>query len=239
MTRIYVVTPAYNAASTIDQTIASVVNQAGPFELHYHVQDGGSTDGTLERLMSWSERLSSGQAAHYCQGLKFTFESSPDAGMYDAIYTGFGSVEPAGEDWQTWINADDILAPGACALMAAIDGDQRGQMVSWVSGAAAVVSNGTVIAQVDRPLCADVIREGLCDGLHWDFVQQEGTFFRRRIWDAIDLETEFRAFKLAGDWNLWRNFAKTTELYQVGYPLGYFHERPGQLSQRERAKYER
>ena len=54
---VYVVTPSFNAAAPIDRTIASVLSQAGDFRIRYHVQDGGSTDGTLERIAVWNARL--------------------------------------------------------------------------------------------------------------------------------------------------------------------------------------
>ncbi len=50
---LFIVTPSRNAVATIDQTILSVVSQAGNFAIRYHIQDGGSTDGTLERIAEW------------------------------------------------------------------------------------------------------------------------------------------------------------------------------------------
>jgi len=47
---VYVVTPCMNAAETIDRTIMSVVSQAGDVKIRFHVQDGGSTDGTQALL---------------------------------------------------------------------------------------------------------------------------------------------------------------------------------------------
>ena len=36
-----IVTPCLNAERFIDETIFSVVSQAGPFRIRYHIQDGG------------------------------------------------------------------------------------------------------------------------------------------------------------------------------------------------------
>ena len=236
-TRIFIVTPCFNAADTIDQTIASVLNQAGPFSLNYHVQDGGSTDGTVLRLQQWAERLAGGLDPKFCNEIRFTYDTAPDNGMYDAIARGFASFDLEDDDWLTWINADDMLAPGACALMATIDDGSENETINWVSGTATIVRDGTIISQADRRMAADVIREGLCDGRHWDFVQQEGTFFRKSLWKTIDPETDFVRLRLAGDWNLWRRFAQSAELYQVSHALGLFHVRDGQLSQLQRDAY--
>ncbi|MEZ5997564.1 MAG: exostosin family protein [Hyphomonas sp.] len=236
-TRIFIVTPCFNAAETIDQTIASVISQAGRFELHYHVQDGGSSDDTLQRLQTWKDRLENGRTPIFCDAVWFTYESAPDKGMYDAITRGFASFDFGDADWLTWINADDMLAHGAGGLLAAIDADPRRDRVVWVAGSAAVVNSGTIVGNTERSLCSDVIRQGLCDGRHWEFVQQEGTFFRGSLWKSIDPIADFASLKLAGDWNLWRCFARHAELHQVNYPLGLFHERPGQLSQVQRDRY--
>lgn len=236
-TRICIVTPCFNAAATIDQTISSVLNQAGPFEIDYHVQDGGSTDDTLERLELWKRRIEEGQWPLFCKAIRFTYESVPDKGMYDAIARGFSKFEFADSDWLTWINADDMLAPGACALMSLIDADPQKGEISWVAGTATIISEGSIVGQADRRMASAVIKQGLCDGKHWEFVQQEGTFFRASLWATIDAGHDFSSFRLAGDWNLWRKFAQTEELFQVGYPLGLFHEREGQLSKAQRDAY--
>ena len=57
MSEHFIVTPVLNAIGTIDRTIWSIVAQAGDLDIHYHVQDGVSTDGTVERLRDWSRRL--------------------------------------------------------------------------------------------------------------------------------------------------------------------------------------
>ena len=70
-TRFSIVTPVFNGARFLDETILSVVSQAGPFTLGYHVQDGGSTDGTVEKLAAWKERLADGFPV-LCEGLEFS-----------------------------------------------------------------------------------------------------------------------------------------------------------------------
>ncbi|WP_137143672.1 hypothetical protein [Azospirillum brasilense] len=52
--------PLLDSAAFIDDTVASVLSQSGDFEIVYHVQDGGSRDGTLERLEHWQACLENG-----------------------------------------------------------------------------------------------------------------------------------------------------------------------------------
>jgi glycosyltransferase involved in cell wall biosynthesis len=95
-----VVTVAFNAAATIERTIASVLAQT--FEdIEYVVVDGGSRDGTVEILRRYSPRL--------------RFISEPDGGIYDAMNKG---VRLARGRWIHLLNADDEYAsPDALAAV--------------------------------------------------------------------------------------------------------------------------
>jgi glycosyltransferase involved in cell wall biosynthesis len=94
--KISIVTPTLNAASYLDQALSSLRGQPVPAE-HIAV-DGGSNDGTVELL-----RDSGAQVV-----------AEPDAGLYDAINKG---IELATGDVVGFLNADDLLAPGALAAI--------------------------------------------------------------------------------------------------------------------------
>lgn len=105
---IYLLTPCYNAVQTIERTVKSIVEQQGNFVVHYHVQDGGSTDGTVELLKQWQQSL----AQH--PRCRFSFDSCADKGLYDALVKGFTAHGAMPSDsFMGWINADDIVLPGA------------------------------------------------------------------------------------------------------------------------------
>ena len=96
--RISVITVCYNAASTLKDAMDSVLGQVPdaetPFELEYIVVDGGSTDGTLDLLAPYRERIA-------------TLISEPDEGLYDAMNKG---VKAATGDVVAILNADDVYA---------------------------------------------------------------------------------------------------------------------------------
>ncbi len=237
-TTIMVVTPSYNAAETIDRTIVSVVTQAGDFDLVYHVQDGGSTDKTVSILEAWQKKVADELFPCFCRSIKFTFSSGKDAGLYDAIAKGFATHPAAEDDWLGWINADDLLLPGTCALLAGIDATPSQRHIKWIGGTSGVLKDEVVIASESRPLASAILKEGLCEGQHWSFLQQEGVFFRSRVWRSIDIAHEFRNYRYAGDWNLWRCMAQKFRFFQADRPLGLFRVRAGQISQENRVEYE-
>lgn len=71
---ISIITPTYNSADTIRDTIESVLSQKG-VEVEFLVIDGGSTDATVDIVRSYGDRIA-------------YFVSEPDNGLYDAMNKG-------------------------------------------------------------------------------------------------------------------------------------------------------
>ena len=92
---ISIVIATYNAKETIRRCLESVVDTQGyaGFELDIVVIDGGSTDGTVEIVGSFAERLG-------------YWESAPDRGIAHAWNKG---VSHAIGDWVIFLGADDYL----------------------------------------------------------------------------------------------------------------------------------
>jgi glycosyltransferase involved in cell wall biosynthesis len=91
---ITIVTISYNQASYIESTIKSVLNQSYS-NIEYIVVDGGSTDGTIEILKRYEDRLK--------------WISEKDRGPEDAVNKGF---RMAHGDLLAWIASDDEYLPG-------------------------------------------------------------------------------------------------------------------------------
>lgn len=236
---IHVVTPCLNTRDSIDRTILSVITQAGDFSIRYHIQDGGSSDGNWERVQWWQHKMSSEEFPIQCRHINLTCAQEDDVGMYDAIIKGYDHTAARPNDFLTWINADDVLLPGALAFVANVDRQFRPKDVAWLGGAVSITRHQEFwpLVNYDRFVSTDAIKAGLCDGIHLDFVQQEGTFYRKWLWDKIDPSASLRLMKIGGDWNAWRLMAHHATYHQTTFPLGTFSIREGQLSRAFRETY--
>ncbi len=87
-----IITAVFNGEKFLEQTIASVLDQTyAPVE--YILIDGGSTDGTLDIIRAYEDRIA-------------CWVSEPDRGVYDAWNKG---VDRANGQWLAFVGSDDIL----------------------------------------------------------------------------------------------------------------------------------
>ena len=123
-----IVTPVLNGERFIDETILSVVSQAGQSSIRHHFQDGGSTDRTLEGLaLGGCLRFSLYFATACCLLIR-----ANRCGLYDAVGRGLEACGTA--DVMAWINADDRFEAGAFATAASLF--KKFQHVDWITGRA-------------------------------------------------------------------------------------------------------
>lgn len=90
--KITLITPTFNSSKTIEKTINSVIEQ-NYSNLEYIIIDGGSTDGTLNIIKKYSDKIT-------------TFISEKDKGISDAFNKG---IKLATGDFIGIINSDDEL----------------------------------------------------------------------------------------------------------------------------------
>lgn len=226
--RICIVTPVFNGEAYIDETIYSIVTQAGHFYIRYHIQDGQSSDTTLDKVKAWQRRLQDNQMPLLCKGIEFTFACASDRGMYDAINQAVANINLEDHDYMTWINADDRLAPGALAAVADIF--TTFDRIHWLGGRASLINDQGITTHLHSPapFSQRAIAAGLHDGRKLPFIMQEGTFWRGWLWRKVNGVRD--SLKLAGDYDLWKRFAQDTNYVLVDTVLATHRRRPGQLS---------
>lgn len=91
--KVSIITVVYNAVDKIERTLQSVIRQDYG-NLEYIVIDGGSTDGTIDVINRYNEKID-------------VVVSEQDDGMYDALNKG---VLRATGDWVGIMNAGDVFA---------------------------------------------------------------------------------------------------------------------------------
>lgn len=89
--KISIITVCYNAVSCLEETILSVINQSYD-NIEYIIIDGKSTDGSVELIKKYSERIS-------------YWVSEPDKGIFNAMNKG---LQAATGEWINFMNAGDV-----------------------------------------------------------------------------------------------------------------------------------
>ena len=213
--RISIVTPSYQQAAYLSETMNSVLSQDTPVE--YVVQDGGSTDGSAELIRRCANLTGSAAAG---KPRLIAWASEPDRGQADAIARGFARTSGGPDDVMAWINSDDYYLPGALAYVA--DYFARHPQVDAIYGKRIVVDETSrEIARWHLPAHdPEVLRLN-------DFVPQETLFWRRRVWERIGgLDT---SFQFAIDWDLLlRLQAAGARIVRVPYFLACFRSHAAQ-----------
>ena len=217
MRTISIITPCRNSAGLLKSTLHSLHTQtailSGRCRLEHLVMDGDSTDSTMEVLSGWPDLI---------------VQSEPDTGMYDALAKG---LRKCTGDIIGYLNAGDILFPWAFDVL--IDVFDNPEM-KWVTGYSSQINGrGHVTAAWAPPRYR---REFILNGFYANpsypnGIQQESTFWTRELGNRINLD-RLSSFRLAGDYFIWSEMARTEELHSVMSQLGAFLIHPGQLSER-------
>ena len=182
--KISIVTPSFNQAEFLEETIRSVLLQ-GYSNLEYIIVDGGSSDGSVDLIRKYEHHL-----AYWI--------SEKDGGAADAIGKGFrkatGSIIG-------WLNSDDLYRPGT--LQSVASAFQNNKDVDVVYGNTHWIdANGNVLAEKRQtPFSKSAFFYGGAD------LQQPSTFWTRELYEksggldptfraAFDTDLFFRFFQL-------------------------------------------
>jgi len=202
--KISIVTPSYNQGRFIERTIRSIVDQQYP-GLEYIVQDGASTDETLEVLGRFEESIAS-------------VESARDGGLANGLNLGFART--TGEI-MGYLNSDDLLLPGALNCVARFfDANPKIDVV---------YGHRIVIDEYDGEIGRWVLPPHDDEVLSWaDYVPQETLFWRRQVWDAVGGSVD-ETFQFAVDWDLLIRFREAgARMARLPRFLGAFRVHPHQ-----------
>lgn len=156
-----IVTPSFNQAAFLEATIQSVLQQNYP-NLEYIIIDGGSTDGSVEIIRRYADRLA-------------YWVTERDAGQTQAINKG---MQRAHGDILTWVNSDDLCAPGA--VSAAVEALQRNPELGLVYANCDYIDSDGQLLQTMHAW--DYVPRRLLTGI--PIVIQPASFFTRQAWET-------------------------------------------------------
>lgn len=197
--KVSVITPVFNSARYLETAILSVLSQGYP-NLEYMIVDGGSTDGSVEIIRKYQERL------HW-------WISEPDQGMYDALNKGF--ARSSGEV-MGWISATDLLHAGSLFVVSSIFATFP--EVEWITGRPTALNEDGMIVHVSRLRRWSRMR--FLAGAN-RYIQQESTFWRRSLWERAGGHMD-ASRRNGNDFELWVRFFRYARLYSVDALIGGF-----------------
>lgn len=198
--RISIVTPSFNQADYLEETIRSVLLQ-GYQNLQYLVIDGGSTDGSVDIIRKYAAWID-------------YWVSEPDRGQSHAINKGLARCDG---EWVNWLNSDDFLLPGALFAVA--------QAAGATPGARLVAGKLTVIGgNSGRPPWCAKLSGDLTDDLVNHRMAQPAMFYRR----TPDLRAD-ESLHYAMDFDWWVQLLARSgpdSVCVIAEPLATFRHHP-------------
>ncbi|MCX7883179.1 MAG: glycosyltransferase [Brevinematales bacterium] len=183
-----IIIPSYNQGHFIRQTVESVLAQEG-VEKEIFVIDGGSTDGTVDILRSYGEKIQ--------------WVSEKDRGQTEAINKG---LRKATGDIVAYLNSDDYYLPGALSKVKEVFLSRPRTM--WVTGDGIIVDANGKRIQKSISLYKTFWRTV---GFPWSLyvmncIIQPSTFWKREVLERVGFFDENKHYTM--DYDYWLRLLK-------------------------------
>jgi len=202
-----IVTPSYNQARFLEQTIQSVLCQTYP-NIEYAIVDGNSTDGSLKIIQKYKKQLA-------------WFVSEKDRGQAEAINKGFKRVKG---EFIAWLNSDDLFLPGAVEAAVRILSEYPN--AAFVHGdVLAVDADGRVLNKIGYK------DWGLSDLMKFRIIGQPAVFMRKSMLEKAGFLDP--SYHLLLDHQLWLRLGQWGEMLYIREPwsMARFHENAKNIAQ--------
>lgn len=221
---ISIVTPTFNQGRFLEETILSVQRQDYP-RLEHIVIDGGSTDSTGQILARHRDSFSA-------------FVSEQDRGQSHAINKGMAL---AGGEILTWLNSDDMLAPGALGAIAMGFSTSKADLVAGMAHLRSGNRTNTIhlTSCEPGPLPLDRLLDLEAGWNAGQFFFQPEVMFSRAAWERAGGHLREDLY-YSMDYDLWVRMAQWgARLHVIGRPVAWFriHEEQ-KTSEKEKVQSE-
>lgn len=198
-----VITCTWNSEPYLADSIASVLAQDHP-DIEYIFVDGGSTDGTVERIRAIARNV--------------VFVTGVRGGISHAMNEGLGL---ATGDIVAHLHSDDYYPHSHVLSDVAAVFERTG--ADWVFGRNRRDIDGRV---EDEPWSTP--RYSYRRLLKSNFIPHEATFVRRRLFEQVGGFSERWRFGM--DYDMWLRLGRVAEPVQLDECLAVFRQHPGSLS---------
>ena len=189
MTLVSIITPSFNQAAYLEQTILSVLGQDYP-HIEYFVVDGASTDNSVDIIRKYESKLA-------------WWVSEKDKGQADAINKGFAH---ATGEVIAWLNSDDYYLAGTISAAVKIF-EEHPEVVLVYGNMLSVDENGKTFNTLNYKQLT------LEDLLCFQIVGQPAVFMRRSALQKVGgLDP---AFHFMLDHHLWIRLAQQGKILHV------------------------
>ncbi len=205
-----IITPVFNGATFIEETIKSIINQSYK-NFEYIIVDGESTDGTKEIINRYSSKIDK-------------FISEKDEGMYDAIDK---AINISTGKYILWVNSDDVLVDNNC--LENVSSLLQKKNYKWITGRVSFIfkNKKKIFNFIPYVYPNFIINNGFAHDCFWGFIQQESTIFSKDLY--LEVGGFDKNLKMAGDYNLWKKFSNHTKLHTCNINIGAQRKWEGQM----------
>jgi glycosyltransferase involved in cell wall biosynthesis len=180
--KVSIVTPSYNQAGFIEETIRSVLLQQYP-NIEYIIIDGGSTDGSVDIIRKYEPWLS-------------YWVSEPDRGQSHAINKGWNH---SSGDVIAWLNSDDLYEPNTFRDIALYFAENP--EIHMIYGDCKIINKESEITD-DAPIHEYDLKPLVCN--EW-FISQPTVFIRKEVLEIVGFINE--SFYMVMDWEFFLRIA--------------------------------
>lgn len=230
---ISVITPSYNQASFIADTIKSILSQEGDFYIDYVIVDGASSDGSQKIIAHFEAELKANciiekhhglefyvakndYVLNRCKGISYRWISEKDNGHGDALNKGFALTIG---DIMCWLNSDDIYHEGAFQSVFEIFNEF--QEVKWLTGLNSKSKEDG--SRIEETYLSKYNYKNVYSFLtnDYEWIQQVSTFWKRTLW--VKAGSKINAnYKFMVDGELWCRFFLHEDIYHVHAELASY-----------------
>ncbi|MDW7775552.1 MAG: glycosyltransferase family 2 protein [Methanosarcinales archaeon] len=197
--KVSIITPSYNQAQFLENTILSVLNQDYP-NIEYIIIDGASTDGSIDIIRKYKQSLA-------------YWVSEPDFGQSHAINKGF---QRATGDILAWLNSDDEYKQ-IDTISTVVQTFLKHQDIDMVYGKCDIVDeNGNIKGHIKS------FQGDLSTLLLVNNIPQPSAFFKQSVIEKIGFLDE--SLKYAMDYDFWLKISSSFKIKYLPFTLASFRD---------------